>query len=78
MTNILAIIAAGAMGGTIARPREKRRLHAATRNNLHIFGEVSYGNVVLSCGVGNHVVLRGLPGGGRSPAKPVSGSRIPC
>jgi hypothetical protein len=30
------------------------------------------GNVVLSCGVGNHVDLRGLPGGVRSPAKPVS------
>jgi hypothetical protein len=26
-------------------------------------GELSYGNVVLSCGVGDHVDLRGLPGG---------------
>jgi hypothetical protein len=26
-------------------------------------GAASYGNVVLSCGIGNHVVLRGLPGG---------------
>jgi hypothetical protein len=25
--------------------------------------EATYGNVVLSCGVGNHVGLRGLPGG---------------
>jgi hypothetical protein len=41
-------------------------------------GAASYGNVVLSCGVGNHVVLRGLPGGGRSPGKPVSGVLIPC
>jgi hypothetical protein len=28
-----------------------------------VLGEASYGNVVLSCGVGNHVDLRGLPGG---------------
>jgi hypothetical protein len=34
--------------------------------------------VVLFYGLGNHVDLRGLPGGGRSPAKPVSGARIPC
>ena len=28
-----------------------------------VLGEVSYGNVALSRGVGNHVDLRGLPGG---------------
>jgi hypothetical protein len=32
----------------------------------------SRGNVVLFCGLGNHVGLRGLLGGGRSPEKPVS------
>jgi hypothetical protein len=38
----------------------------------------SRGNVVLFCGVGNHSGSRGLPGGGRSPAKPVSADQIPC
>jgi hypothetical protein len=33
----------------------------------------SRGNVVLFCGLGNHVDLRGLLGGGSSPAKRVSG-----
>ena len=28
-----------------------------------VLGEATYGNVVLSCAVGNHVDLRGLPGG---------------
>ena len=28
-----------------------------------VLGEASYGNVALSCAVGNHVDLRGLPGG---------------
>ena len=32
-----------------------------------------YGNVGLFATLGNRVDLRGLPGGGRSPAKPVSG-----
>jgi beta-1,2-mannobiose phosphorylase / 1,2-beta-oligomannan phosphorylase len=32
----------------------------------------------VECGLGNHVVLRGLPGGGRSPTKPVSDTQIPC
>jgi hypothetical protein len=36
-----------------------------------------YGDVVLFCGLGNHVDLRGLRGGGRSLAKPVSGGPIP-
>ena len=31
---------------------------------------------LLFCGGGNHVDLRGLPGGGRSPAKPVSQGRF--
>jgi len=31
----------------------------------------SRGTIVLFCRLGNHVDLRGLPGGGRSPAKPV-------
>jgi hypothetical protein len=38
----------------------------------------SRGNAVLFRGLGNHVDLRGLLGGGRSPAKPVSDGRIPC
>jgi hypothetical protein len=33
---------------------------------------------VLFCGLGNHVDLRRLPGGGRSPAKPVSVGQFPC
>ena len=40
--------------------------------------EPSYGNVVLSCAGGNHVGLCRLPGGGRSPEKPVSRRRNPC
>jgi NAD(P)-dependent dehydrogenase (short-subunit alcohol dehydrogenase family) len=38
----------------------------------------SRGNVVLFCGGGNHSGSRGLPGGGRSPVKPVSADQIPC
>jgi hypothetical protein len=38
----------------------------------------SRGNVVLFCGLRNHAGLRGLLGGGRSPAKPVSGGRFPA
>jgi hypothetical protein len=34
-------------------------------------------NVVLFCGLGNHVNLRGLPGGGRSPEKLVSVGEFP-
>jgi hypothetical protein len=34
--------------------------------------------VVPFYGLGNHVDLRGLPGGGRSPAKPVSVAGFPC
>jgi hypothetical protein len=35
-------------------------------------GAASPGNVVPIWGIGNHFGSRGLPGGGRSPAKPVS------
>jgi hypothetical protein len=35
----------------------------------------AYGNVALFPTRGNHLDLRGLPGGGRSPAKPVQGHR---
>ena len=39
---------------------------------------VTFGGVAaLSSGLGNHVDLRGLPGGGRSPAKPVSQGDFP-
>jgi MFS family permease len=34
-----------------------------------------YGNVGLFLTQGSHLGLRGLPGGGRSPAKPVCGGR---
>jgi hypothetical protein len=34
-----------------------------------------YGNVALFLTLGNHLGLRGLPGGGRSRAKPVSVNR---
>ena len=40
-------------------------------------GAASSGNVVVFYALENHVSLRGLLGGGRSPAKPVSVARIP-
>jgi hypothetical protein len=39
---------------------QKRRTARAKCTN--VLGEASYGNVVLSCGLGNHVGRRGLPG----------------
>ena len=43
-----------------------------TSNNLlrRVLGTASYGNVVLSCGVGNHVRTRGLPGGAEGNRTP--------
>ena len=41
-------------------------------------GTASRGNVVRFCGRGNHVRTRGLPGGGRSPAKRVSCGPFTC
>jgi hypothetical protein len=38
----------------------------------------SRGNAVLFRGLGNHVDLHGLLGGGRSPRKLVSGNEISC
>jgi hypothetical protein len=40
--------------------------------------EATYGNIVLSCAVGNHVGLRGLPGGGKgdSNCEPLSGAFV--
>jgi hypothetical protein len=48
---------------TFGRTRQELPLRIADRLLRPILGEASYGNVVLSCGVGNHVDLRGLPGG---------------
>jgi hypothetical protein len=50
------------------QPRLLRRAH----------GKASYGNVALSCGLGNHAGTYRLRGGGRSPLKPVSADQIPC
>jgi len=72
-----------AAGGGILRPEtfgETRRelAHVGVEQSAETNpGAASYGNVVLSCGIGNHVVLRGLPGGARGPRKPVSGGPLP-
>jgi hypothetical protein len=63
---------------TFGRTRQELPLRIAGPLLRPVLGEVSHGNVVLSCGEGNHVGLRGLPGGGRSPAKPVSGGSFPA
>jgi hypothetical protein len=36
---------------------------STTIGRYPVLGEASYGNVVLSCGVGSHAGWRGLPGG---------------
>src|ERR1700722_13329176 len=70
-------------GSDAARDIRRRRRWCGART-------ASYGNVVLSCGIGNRVVLRRLPGGaegiqtdchrGLTPSgrrRPVEG-RLPC
>ena len=41
-------------------------------------GSLTYRNCEGFCRPGNRVGLPGLDGGGRSPAKPVSGEAAPC
>ena len=48
---------------TFGKTRQELPLRIAGPLLRPVLGEASYGNVVLSCGVGNHVDLRGLPGG---------------
>jgi hypothetical protein len=49
-----------------------RQILAVARRDDQGAARRRHGNVVLSCGVRNHAGTRGLPGGGRRPAKPVS------
>ena len=58
---------------TFGKTRQELPLRITRPPTETVLGVASYGNVVLSCAAGNHVGLRGLPGGGRSPTKPVSG-----
>ena len=48
---------------TFGKTRQELPLRIAGPPVRPVLGEASYGNVVLSCAVGNHVDLRGLPGG---------------
>jgi hypothetical protein len=56
---------------SLGETRQELPLSFADRLLRPVLGEASYGNVVLSCGGGNHVSSGGLPGGGRSPDEPV-------
>src|ERR1700747_343110 len=46
---------------TFGKTRQELPLRIAGPPVRPVLGEASYGNVVLSCAVGNHVDLRGLP-----------------
>ena len=48
---------------TFGKTRQELPLRIAGPLLRPVLGEASYGNVVLSCREGNHVNLRGLPGG---------------
>ena len=48
---------------TFGKTRQELPLRIAGPLLRPVLGEASYGNVALSCGVGYHVDLRGLPGG---------------
>jgi 3-oxoadipate enol-lactonase len=57
----------------VARNAGRSAPRAAPNRLLRpLLGAQVYGNVALFLTLGNHVGLRGLPGGGHSPAEPVS------
>ena len=59
-----------------ARRAEKSRLNAPNRLLRPGSPHAGYGNAALFLTLGTHVGLRGLPGGGRSPTKPVCEERL--